>query len=86
MQDRATRDRGQVPIVGDIPILGNAFKQKEDTIARTELLIAITPQVVRDDTQLGQIAAEFRDRMNFNTRPQRETPPEFREDLDRIAR
>lgn len=86
MQDRATRDRGQVPIVGDIPILGNAFKQKEDTIARTELLIAITPQVVKDDTQLGQIAAEFRDRMNFNTRPQRETPPEFREDLDRIAR
>lgn len=86
MQDRATRDRGQVPIVGDIPILGNAFKQKEDTIARTELLIAITPHVVRDDTQLGQIAAEFRDRMNFNTRPQRETPPEFREDLDRVAR
>jgi general secretion pathway protein D len=86
MQDRATRDRGQVPIMGDIPILGNAFKNKQDTIQRTELLIAITPHVVKDDAQAGQIAAEFRDRMNFNTRPQRETPPELREIIDRLAR
>lgn len=86
MQDTATRDRGQVPVMGDIPILGNAFKNKEDRIERTELLIAITPQVVKDSAQVNQIAAEFRDRLNFNTRPQRETPPEFRENLDRLAR
>ncbi|MGQ0672488.1 MAG: type II secretion system secretin GspD [Hyphomicrobium sp.] len=86
MRDRATRDRGQVPILGDIPILGNAFKNKQDTIERTELLIAITPQILHDDSQLRQVAAEFRDRLNFNTRPQRETPPEFRENLDRLAR
>jgi general secretion pathway protein D len=86
MRDSATRDRGQVPLLGDIPLFGNAFKTKEDTIERTELLIAITPQVVRDDSQLGQIAAEFRDRLNLNTRPQRETLPEFRENVDRLVR
>lgn len=86
MQDRARRDRGQVPVLGDIPILGNAFKNKQDTIERTELLIAITPQVIKDDAQVGQIAAEFRDRLNFNTRPQREALPEVRENLDRLAR
>ena len=86
MQDRSTRDRGQVPLVGDIPFIGNAFKNKTDTVARTELLIAITPNVMRDDAQVGQIAAEFRDRMNFTTRPQRETPPEHRETLDRLQR
>lgn len=86
MQDRATRDRGQVPVVGDIPVLGNAFKNKQDTVARTELLIAITPHVVKNDAQSAQIAAEFRDRMNFNTRPQRDTPPELRETIDRLAR
>ena len=86
MQDRATRDRDQVPIAGDIPLLGNLFKSKQDTIQRTELLIAITPHVVKDDAQVGQIAAEFRDRLNFTTRPQRETGPDLGEQLDRLVR
>jgi general secretion pathway protein D len=86
MQDRATRDRGQVPVIGDIPLLGNAFKNKHDTVERTELLIAITPHVVQNDGQAAQIAAEFRDRLNLNTRPQRDTPPEFRENIDRLVR
>lgn len=86
MQDRATRARQQVPLAGDIPLLGNIFKNKDDEIARTELMIAITPHVVKDDSQTGMIAAEFRDRLNFNTRPQRETLPEHREQFDRISR
>ena len=86
MQDKATRTRQQVPLIGDIPLIGNAFKNKDDAITRTELLIAISPHVVKDNNQVGEIAAEFRDRLNFNTRPQRATPPEPRETLDRIVR
>ncbi len=86
MQDRATRDRKQVPLAGDIPLLGNLFKDKDDRISRTELLIAITPHVVTDDGQMGMIAAEFRDRLNLSTRPQRATPPDRREQVDRIVR
>ena len=86
MQDRATRSREQIPLLGDVPVVGNLFKNKDDTISRTELLITITPQVVKDSAQVGLIAAEFRDRLNFNTRPQRETPPDHREQLDRLAR
>ena len=47
------------------------------------LLIAITPNVVRDGNQIRGIAAEFRDRMNFTTRPQRRAPPDRREQIDR---
>jgi general secretion pathway protein D len=86
MQDKATRTRQQVPLIGDIPLLGNAFKNKDDVISRTELLIAITPHIVKDNHQIGEIAAEFRDRLNFNTRPQRATPPDHRETFDRISR
>lgn len=86
MQDRATRARQQVPLIGDIPLLGNAFKNKDDVISRTELLIAISPHVVKDNRQVSEIAAEFRDRLNFTTRPQRATQPEHRETLDRIVR
>jgi general secretion pathway protein D len=86
MQDRATRKRQQIPMAGDIPLVGNLFKNKDDEIARTELLIAITPHIVNDERQTGMIAAEFRDRLNFNTRPQRETLPDHKEQLDRLAR
>jgi general secretion pathway protein D len=86
MQDRSTRERGQVPIAGDIPLIGNLFKNKEDTVARTELLIAITPHVVKDSRQIDMIAAEFRDRLNLTTRPQREAPPDRREQVDRLVR
>lgn len=86
MQDRATRNRDQVPLLGNIPVIGNAFKSKDDTIRRTELLISITPQVVRDSRLLDDVTAEYRDRLNFSTRPQRKAPPDQREELDRILR
>lgn len=86
MQDTATRIRQQMPLIGDIPLVGNLFKNKDDEIKRTELVITITPHIVKDNAQIGMIAAEFRDRLNFSTRPQRATPPEHRETLDRIVR
>lgn len=86
MQDRASRARTQVPVIGDIPLVGNLFKNKNDTIARTELLIAITPRVVKDPGQIRGIAAEFRDKLNFSTRPERRAPPDKREQVDRLVR
>jgi len=84
MQDRATKARQQVPLLGDVPFVGNLFKDKNDQIRRTELLIAITPQVINDPSQLRGVAAEFRDRLNFRTRPQRQAPPDRREQIDRV--
>jgi general secretion pathway protein D len=86
MQDRSSLERGQLPIVGDVPVLGNFFKSKDDTIRRTELLIIITPRVVRDVNQVRRITDEFRDRLNLSLRPQRQGPPRQREKLDRIHR
>ena len=86
MQDKATRDREQIPLIGNIPFIGNAFKTKNDTIERTELLISITPQVIRSRMQLDDVTAEYRDKLNLSTRPQRRAPPDAREDLDRLIR
>ncbi|MCL4765191.1 MAG: type II secretion system secretin GspD [Hyphomicrobiaceae bacterium] len=86
MQDRSTLGRSQVPLFGDIPIVGNLFKQKDDSIERTELLIAITPRLVKDTRRIREITAEFRDRLNFRTRPHRFGPPDRREQVDRLAR
>lgn len=86
MQDTNTITKKQIPIVGQLPIVGNLFKDKDDEIKRTELLIAITPQIVKDAHQMRAIASEFRDRMNFTTRPQRRAPPDRREQVDRLVR
>ena len=86
IQDKSSRVRDQVPLIGNIPFLGNLFKNKTDTINRTELLIAITPQVVRDDSQVAAIAQEYRDSINFSTRPQRKTQPDHGEDISRLTR
>jgi general secretion pathway protein D len=84
MRDRSEVLHDKVPLVGDIPVLGNLFKSKDDEITRTELLIAITPHIVSDPRQIRSIADEFRDRMNFTSRPQRGGPPDRRENVDRL--
>jgi general secretion pathway protein D len=86
MQDRASRARDQVPILGEIPVVGNLFKAKADAIRRTELLIIMTPRIVRDLHQVRRITDEFRGRMNFSLRPQRHGPPDLAEQLDRLQR
>jgi general secretion pathway protein D len=86
IQDRANRTREQMPIIGDIPVIGNLFKTKDDKVDRTELLISITPNVIRDDSQIAAVTSEFRDNINLNTRPQRKTGPDHREQFDRITR
>ena len=84
MRDNTTVDNTKIPLIGDIPVVGNLFKSKDNTITRTELLIAITPHIVKDARQVGAIADEFRDRMNLTTRPQRGGPPDKRENIDRL--
>jgi len=47
-----TQDEGEtvnkVPLLGDVPLLGNLFKNKTRTTAKTELLIFLTPKVVSE--------------------------------------
>jgi general secretion pathway protein D len=41
----------KVPLLGDIPILGNLFKSKGVAKNKTELLVFLTPRIVRDSTE-----------------------------------
>jgi general secretion pathway protein D len=38
----------KVPLLGDLPILGYFFKYKEKTKARSELLVFITPKILKE--------------------------------------
>ncbi|MEM9044654.1 MAG: DUF3438 family protein [Pseudomonadota bacterium] len=52
-------DRDQVPILGDIPILGTAFRGDVETSGRTELVILITPHVYSTG-QAGEVISRRR--------------------------
>lgn len=41
-----TNVENKVPVLGDIPILGNAFKNKSKEISKKEMVIMITPRVI----------------------------------------
>ncbi len=43
-------DVTKVPLLGDIPVLGNLFKTRTRTTAKTELLVFLTPKVISDRT------------------------------------
>ncbi len=46
IQDSKTRLREQVPLLGDIPVLGALFGRTVRSVGKTELIILITPHIV----------------------------------------
>jgi general secretion pathway protein D len=63
IQERNTVNKNAMPVLGDIPVLGNAFGAKDDQINRTELLIIIRPRVVRDGEDARRATDEYRSRI-----------------------
>lgn len=55
----------KVPILGDIPILGYAFKRKQKNDVKTELLIFLTPHVVKNPDDLSNVAAGERQKLEL---------------------
>ncbi len=47
MKDDLTETVSKVPIIGDIPLVGKLFQSKSTTKDKTELLVFLTPRVVR---------------------------------------
>ena len=58
----------KVPLLGDIPLLGYAFKRKVRKDEKTELLIFLTPRVIRTPDELSGMAAGERSRMELAPR------------------
>jgi len=60
ISDEHNLDRRRVPLLGDIPILGALFGATSRTIRRTELIILITPKVMRDIPTALEVTDWFR--------------------------
>lgn len=63
IRDNNTNSRAGVPFLHDIPVVGNLFGSTDNSGRRTELLVVITPRVVRTDVDAAAVGEELRDRM-----------------------
>jgi len=68
--ERTAATRRQVPLVGDVPIIGTAFRGHDDSIQRSEIIFMVTPTVVSDDILLeqGERAASLTEHIRIGSR------------------
>jgi hypothetical protein len=66
MSDRASETVTKVPILGDIPVIGFFFRSKTTDLKKTNIIIAITPYVISDLSDLRRVAEKkMRERREF---------------------
>ena len=50
-QQNEQETTNKVPLLGDLPIIGNLFRSSNRTKARKELLVFITPKIIDEQIQ-----------------------------------
>jgi len=51
----ATHGRSQTPVLGDLPLLGRLFRNRNDAQRKTNLVILITPYIIKEGVDLDRI-------------------------------
>jgi MSHA biogenesis protein MshL len=64
MRQSNTDDRSQVPGLGDVPVVGNLFKNTSRTTTKSELVILIKPTVILGDSSWKQDISNARERID----------------------
>jgi general secretion pathway protein D len=66
MSDRASETITKVPILGDIPVIGFFFRSSSRDLKKTNIIIALTPYVISDLSDLRRVAEKkMRERREF---------------------
>jgi general secretion pathway protein D len=66
MQDRLVESVSKTPILGDIPLLGNLFRQQTRKKVKTNLLLFLTPYIIRESSDFRRIfERKMRERQEF---------------------
>jgi general secretion pathway protein D len=63
IQEQAEKDRSGLPLLDDVPGAGILFSHSNKATTRTELIIFIRPQIIRDGVDAASIAEELRTKL-----------------------
>jgi general secretion pathway protein D len=66
ISEQQNADRSAIPLLDQIPGLGDGFGHQNKTTSRTELIIFIRPQIIRDSTDAHFVAEELRSKLRGN--------------------
>jgi general secretion pathway protein D len=58
--ESTTNSRGGVPVLSKLPLMGALFRDTHDTKTRTELILLITPKVMRDDSEFQEVMDDLK--------------------------
>jgi general secretion pathway protein D len=61
IHDKADSSRTGIPFLSEIPILGNLFGTSNKNTSRSELIILITPHVIRTHEKLQEMTQDLKD-------------------------
>ena len=62
IEDTKSKTDTKIPLLGDLPLLGNLFKRTQKSNSKTELIIFLTPHIVQAPTELAALSAKERER------------------------
>ena len=60
IRDNVSETKSGVPILSRIPVLGGLFRDTDHAKNRTELILLITPRVMRDDSEFQDVMDDLR--------------------------
>lgn len=64
VQEQQQKSTDSVPVLGKLPIIGAAFRSRNDQAKRTELMIFLRTRIMRDQNDAQAITNEFRAGLN----------------------
>jgi len=69
-RERTSNSRAQVPGLGNLPIVGNLFRRRNEQTDREEIIILITPHIIKHaaDEIVSQMYRDEIDRIRFGAR------------------
>lgn len=75
IQEQKNENRSGIPLLDELQGIGNAFSNQDNQKMRTELIIFIRPQIIRDSLDANTVAEELRSKLRgtINTSTAHET-------------
>ncbi|WP_372836495.1 type II secretion system protein GspD, partial [Pontibacterium sp.] len=59
ISENNTKGNSKVPGAGDLPVIGNLFKSETQGRDKTEIVVMITPRIIRDTEALDQLSQQL---------------------------
>ncbi|MFI5281398.1 MAG: AMIN domain-containing protein, partial [Gemmatimonadales bacterium] len=82
ISDSITANESKVPFLGDVPVIGHFFKKTDNQKNKINLLIFLTPHIIKNESDAAEVSTAERDR--FRSMMERSgTPRRVPDPLDR---